>query len=277
MLLLHPISGPSADKEGKIRWEVLIKGKAAPPTELVLEEGATAQVVRNLEGGRKELVFTFSGETYPDIYPFLERWGEIPLPPYILRKRDNKEADPSDRTRYQTVYASNWGSAAAPTAGLHFTDRLLGALRERGIKTATVTLHIGLDTFQPIRVEKLRNHAMHRERFQIPEATADAIHAARRNGGRVIAVGTTVTRALESASRTDGTVPPTKGETELFITPGYHFKAVDGMITNFHLPKSTLLVLVAAFAGSDAIRSVYQEAIERRYRFYSYGDAMLIL
>lgn len=250
-------------------------GKITPPVDLLLEEGAIAHVVREIDGGHKEIRFELPKGT-PDLNAYLERWGEVPLPPYIVKKRAGR-SDTADRERYQTVYAKVSGSAAAPTAGLHFTDALLEEIRRKEIRIATVTLHVGLGTFQPMREERIADHRMHREWFHIPFETAEAVKGARRIGGRVIAVGTTATRALESASRPDGTVQSGAGETELFITPGYHFKAVDGLITNFHLPKSTLLVLVSAFAGGEAIRTVYQEAIRERYRFYSYGDATLIL
>ena len=254
---------------------MLIRGKVTPPTDLLLEEGGVGHVIREVEGGHKEIRFELP-ENYPDLSAFLERWGEVPLPPYIVKKRAD-QSDPGDRERYQTVYAKVRGSAAAPTAGLHFTTALLEEIRGKGVRTATVTLHVGLGTFQPMREEKITDHRMHREWFQIPPETAEAVSATRQIGGRVIAVGTTATRALESASQPDGTVQPGAGETDLFITPGYRFKTVDGLITNFHLPKSTLLVLVSAFAGGEAIRGVYQEAIRERYRFYSYGDATLIL
>lgn len=253
----------------------MIKGKITLPVDLLLEGGAVAHVVRETGGGDKEIRFELPEGT-PDLDAYLERWGEVPLPPYIVKQRAGR-SDPSDRERYQTVYAKASGSAAAPTAGLHFTTALLEAIRKKGIRIATVTLHVGLGTFQPMREERIADHRMHREWFHIPLETAEAVKGARRIGGRVIAVGTTATRALESASRLDGTIQSGAGETALFITPGYPFKAVDGLITNFHLPKSTLLVLVSAFAGFEAIRTVYREAIRERYRFYSYGDATLIL
>lgn len=267
MLLLRP--------SGEETWEVMVKGKITPPAELLLEEGGIAHVVRTVDGGHQEIRFELPEGT-PDLYQFLDRWGEVPLPPYIVKKRAGR-SDPADRERYQTVYAKVSGSAAAPTAGLHFTETLLEEIRKKGVQVVTVTLHVGVGTFQPMREEKITDHPMHREWFHIPSETAKAVQAARRIGGRVIAVGTTATRALESASRPGGTVQPGAGETDLFIMPGYSFKAVDGLITNFHLPKSTLLVLVSAFAGCEAIRAVYREAIRERYRFYSYGDATLIL
>ncbi len=269
MLLLRPSSPDGAT------WEVLIKGKVAPSTDLLLEGGAIGSVLREIDGGDKEVRFQLP-EGYSDLMQFLDRWGEVPLPPYIVKKREGRN-DQADRERYQTVYAKISGSCAAPTAGLHFTEAVLDEIRRKGVRIAAVTLHVGPGTFQPMREEKISDHRMHREWFQIPPETAQAVSATRQIGGRVIAVGTTVVRTLESASQGDGTVQPGTGETDLFITPGYRFKVIDGLVTNFHLPKSTLLVLVSAFAGIEAIRALYQEAIRERYRFYSYGDATLIL
>lgn len=272
LLLLRPVEGDA------LRWEAIVRGKVAESTQLALPGEASARILRDLNDGRKEIAFDLPGGT-PELHAYLERWGEVPLPPYIVKQR---EASPSleaatDRERYQTVYARVPGSAAAPTAGLHFTEALLEEIGRKGVAIATVTLHIGLGTFQPVRTERIADHPMHREWFEIPEKTAEAVAAAKRRGGRVIAVGTTATRALESAAGADGALKAGAGETDLFIVPGHRFKAVDGLVTNFHLPKSTLLVLVSAFAGCEAIRSVYQEAIRARYRFYSYGDAMLVL
>ncbi len=201
---------------------------------------------------------------------YLERHGEVPLPPYITRPPDEHDAE-----RYQTVYARHPGAVAAPTAGLHFDEALLARLRQRDVTLAHVTLHVGAGTFQPVEAEDLSRHAMHRERFDIPESTAAAIDSARMAGGSVIAVGTTSLRALESAAA-DGTLKAGASETALFITPGYRFRVVDRLLTNFHLPRSTLLMLVSAFAGYDSIRAAYAHAIGERYRFFSYGDAMLL-
>lgn len=200
----------------------------------------------------------------------LERLGRLPLPPYIAH---TPTAD--DEARYQTVYANEPGAVAAPTAGLHFDDAMLDALAQRGVRTARVTLHVGAGTFQPVRVETIAEHKMHSERYTIPQATVDAIRETRRNGGRVVAVGTTSLRALEAAAQA-GDLHAGSGETDIFITPGYRFRVVDALITNFHLPKSTLLMLVSAFAGTDTIRAAYAHAIAERYRFFSYGDAMLL-
>ncbi|HVE49106.1 MAG TPA: tRNA preQ1(34) S-adenosylmethionine ribosyltransferase-isomerase QueA [Casimicrobiaceae bacterium] len=202
---------------------------------------------------------------------WLEMHGEIPLPPYIERA-----AEASDRERYQTVYARDPGAVAAPTAGLHFDEAMLDALKQRGVERAFVTLHVGAGTFQPVASENLAEHRMHSERYTIPEATVAAIQRARRRRGRVIAIGTTTLRALESAAGDDGSVRTGAGETTLFITPGYRFRVVDMLLTNFHLPRSTLLMLVSAFAGHATIGAAYAHAIAARYRFFSYGDAMLL-
>jgi S-adenosylmethionine:tRNA ribosyltransferase-isomerase len=205
----------------------------------------------------------------------LESVGRAPLPPYLGRRGEEEAA--RDRSDYQTVFATRDGAIAAPTAGLHFTPELLAALREAGIALATVTLHVGEGTFAPVRVEHVAEHRMHAERFALPQATADAIAHARSQKKRVIAVGTTSARTLESRARDGGLVEPGEGETDLFLAPGARFRVVDALLTNFHLPRSTLLMLVAAFAGREPILDAYGEAIARGYRFYSFGDAMLIL
>ncbi len=205
-----------------------------------------------------------------DVLTLVEQHGHLPLPPYIERA-----ADAADDTRYQTVYAKHVGAVAAPTAGLHFDEALLQRLRDKGVRFATVTLHVGAGTFQPVRTENLAEHTMHSEWYTIPQATVDAVRETRAAGRDVIAVGTTSLRALESASQ-NGTLKAGSGDTRLFITPGYAFRTVTRLITNFHLPKSTLLMLVSAFAGFDTIRRAYAHAIEQRYRFFSYGDAMLL-
>lgn len=202
---------------------------------------------------------------------YLERHGAVPLPPYIERT-----PEAADETRYQTVYARAPGAVAAPTAGLHFDERLLTQLATAGVATASVTLHVGAGTFAPMQTDDIATHRMHSERYHIPEETVAAIRSARARGGRILAVGTTTLRALESAADAAGDVRAGESETTLFVQPGFRFKVVDRLLTNFHLPKSTLLVLVSAFAGFDAIRAAYAHAIERRYRFFSYGDAMLL-
>ncbi|UOP04572.2 tRNA preQ1(34) S-adenosylmethionine ribosyltransferase-isomerase QueA [Conchiformibius kuhniae] len=210
----------------------------------------------------------FSGSL--NVYELLERHGKLPLPPYIVRA-----ADDDDDARYQTVYAKHQGAVAAPTAGLHFTDELLDALRGKGVQTAELTLHVGAGTFQPVRGDNIADHKMHSEWFEIPPQTAEAVAQTRARGGKVWAVGTTSLRALESAARS-GSLHAGSGDTDIFITPSYRFQVVDRLITNFHLPKSTLLMLVSALAGTAHIREVYRHAVEREYRFFSYGDAMLL-
>lgn len=206
-----------------------------------------------------------------DVEPLLAEHGRLPLPPYIRRVDDA-----ADDERYQTVYARHAGSVAAPTAGLHFDEPLLARLRARGVDTAFLTLHVGAGTFQPVQVDDVAQHRMHAERFSIPAEVASAVAAARARGARVVAVGTTSLRALESAARDDGTVRAGEAETALFILPGYRFRVADALVTNFHLPRSTLLMLVSAFAGIDTIRRAYAHAVHSRYRFFSYGDAMLL-
>ena len=202
----------------------------------------------------------------------MEQIGETPLPPYIKRKDGNQDAN--DRKRYQTIFARKAGSVAAPTAGLHFAEDLIRRIRRKGVEILTVTLHVGLGTFQPVRVEDIRDHSMHREFYEVNPETAQRIMQATEKGQRIIAVGTTSVRVIETLKRENA---PLRGHTNLFIYPGYTFKNVWGLITNFHLPRSTLLMLVAAFAGKDLIFKAYREAIAQKYRFYSYGDAMLVI
>jgi S-adenosylmethionine:tRNA ribosyltransferase-isomerase len=235
-----------------------------PGTRLRLADALDVEVL-----GREDEFFRLRFET--DVLDALERHGAVPLPPYI-----DRPASESDAGRYQTVYARRPGAVAAPTAGLHFDGELLDALERRGVARASVTLHVGAGTFQPVRVHDLAEHRMHREWYEIPQATADAIAAARERGGKVVAVGTTTVRCLEGSAARHGAPVAETAETDLFITPGFRFKTVDRLITNFHLPRSTLLVLVSAFAGGDRVRRAYAHAIRERYRFYSYGDAMLV-
>jgi S-adenosylmethionine:tRNA ribosyltransferase-isomerase len=225
---------------------------------------ASAQVLECGEEGLRRLRFHVDEA----MSAFLERMGEVPLPPYIHEPL-------KDANRYQTVYAKEPGSVAAPTAGLHFTERLLAELAEQGVEIHYVTLHVGLGTFRPVKAERVEEHTMHSEVYEVPEAVADAVNRARREGRRVIAVGTTAMRTLESATAS-GTTVAGPGETDIFIYPGYRFRAVDALITNFHLPKSTLLMLVAAMMGLDFTKRVYNEAVAKRYRFFSFGDAMFI-
>lgn len=247
-------------------WEVLAKPgrKARPGTRLRFEGGLEVEVVARLGDGRHRVRFS------EPVEPWLERLGHVPLPPYI-RRPDR----PEDRERYQTVFAERPGAVAAPTAGLHLTPDLLRRLEGRGVATARVTLHVGVGTFKPVTAELVHEHAMDEERYRVPEATAAAVSEARRRGGRVVAVGTTVVRTLETAARDGGTVAPGAGRTGLFIYPGFRFRVVDALLTNFHLPRSSLLMLVCAFAGRDRVLTAYREAIAEGYRFYSYGDAML--
>lgn len=230
-----------------------------------------ASVEARGEGGEATLAFDFHG---PVLMEAIAALGDVPLPPYISSKRP---ADDEDVTDYQTVYARNEGAVAAPTAGLHFTDRVFEALGARGVTRQFVTLHVGAGTFLPVRGEDTSEHKMHSEWGAISEETAEALNAARAAGGRIVAAGTTALRLLESAADDQGRIHPFAGETDIFITPGYRFRAVDVLVTNFHLPRSTLLMLVAAFAGKELIDRAYREAIQQGYRFYSFGDAMLIL
>jgi S-adenosylmethionine:tRNA ribosyltransferase-isomerase len=237
-----------------------------PGTRLLLEDAIDAEML-----GRDGDLFHLRFNSQRSVLELLDQYGHIPLPPYIERPDED-----SDRERYQTVYARHPGAVAAPTAGLHFDDALLETLRAKGITTASVTLHVGAGTFQPVRHNDLSKHIMHAEYAIVSQATCDAIAACKARGGRVVAVGTTSVRSLESAAQS-GTLQPFQDETRLFITPGDSFHVVDAMITNFHLPESTLLMLVSAFSGYEHIRAAYQHAIRQSYRFFSYGDAMLLL
>ncbi len=240
-----------------------------PGTKLKLAD-AFEVVVTGRAGANGEF-FALETVDRASLWELAESYGTLPLPPYIQHP-----AEGADETRYQTVYAREPGAVAAPTAGLHFDEAMLAKLRQQGINTAFLTLHVGAGTYQPVRVDKIADHKMHSERYEIPQATAEAIAATRAAGGRVIAVGTTSLRSLESAGNADGTVKSGPAETDIFITPGYRFKVVDRLITNFHLPKSTLLMLVSAFAGYDNMHAAYAHAVAERYRFFSYGDAMLL-
>lgn len=252
------------EKQGPRRWTALVKpGRRARPGTTLDVDGLSAEVVGKLEDGRHEIDFS------EPIEPHLGRLGHVPLPPYI------KRADEAgDHERYQTVYAAVPGAIAAPTAGLHFSPELLAALEGRGVDIAMLTLHVGIGTFKPVTAALVHEHHMEEERYDLPAATVEAIERTRRREGRVVAVGTTVVRTLESAAARG--LRPGAGRTDLFITPGYDFRVVDLLLTNFHLPRSTLLMLVCAFGGRDRLLRAYEEAVRERYRFYSYGDAMLL-
>lgn len=253
-------------------WETLVRpGKRAKVgASFVFSGELRATVTGIVEGGNRTVKFEYDTEKYDSIYAVLDAIGNMPLPPYITKRLENKDD-------YQTVYAKENGSAAAPTAGLHFTEELLDRIRAKGVGYGEVTLHVGLGTFRPVKVEKIEEHLMHGEYFSITDEVANEINRRRALGGRIIAVGTTSCRVLESVSDPDGTVRAQSGETGIFIYPGYKFKAVDALITNFHLPESTLIMLVSALAGKDYIMSAYEEAVKERYRFFSFGDAMLIV
>ena len=253
------------------RWECLVKPgkKAREGARIIFGGGLLSAVVDEIvDEGNRIIRFEYEG-IFEEI---LDKLGEMPLPPYITHKlpRENRE-------RYQTVYSKIEGSAAAPTAGLHFTEGLLDEIRAMGVKTDFVTLHVGLGTFRPVKVDNILEHHMHSEYCEISREVAESINECRKGGGRIICVGTTSVRTLESMSEEDGTVKAGSRDTDIFIYPGYKFKAVDGLITNFHLPESTLLMLVSAFAGREHVLAAYEEAIKERYRFFSFGDAMLLI
>jgi len=259
ILLVEPV--------GEREWDALVKPgrRARPGARFEIGEGLAAEVLDKREDGRHRLRFS------EPIEPHLDRLGHIPLPPYIHRPDT-----PEDRERYQTVYARRPGAVAAPTAGLHFTEELLREIAGAGVEIARVTLHVGIGTFKPVSAERIEEHRMERERYEIGEETAEALRRAREAGRRIVAVGTTVVRTLEGAALTGGgEVRAGDGATDLFITPGFRFQMVDALLTNFHLPRSTLLMLVSAFAGRERVLAAYEEAVREGYRFYSYGDAML--
>ena len=249
-------------------WETLVKPgkKAKIGTRISFGDGLlVGEVVDIVEEGNRLIHFEYEG-IFEEI---LDRLGQMPLPPYITHHLE-------DKNRYQTVYAKHSGSAAAPTAGLHFTSELLKKIEEKGVQIARVTLHVGLGTFRPVKVDNILEHHMHSEFYQIEEEAAEKINTAKANGKRVIAVGTTSCRTIESAAKEDGTIAPVSGWTDIFIYPGYQFKVLDCLITNFHLPESTLVMLVSALAGREHVLNAYEEAIKERYRFFSFGDAMFI-
>ena len=259
-------------RQGPREWQAFLRNakRARVGDKIDFGERVSASVVEKAEDG--SALLHFHGDEPVEI--LLERAGRMPLPPYIASRRP---ADEEDRADYQTMFAREEGAVAAPTAALHFTDRLLEALDARGIGRETLTLHVGAGTFLPVKAEDTSGHKMHAEWGRIDEATAARLNAARASGGRLIAVGTTSLRLLESAADENGTIQPFEGDTAIFITPGYRFRAIDGLITNFHLPKSTLFMLVSALMGVDVMKRAYAHAIERGYRFYSYGDSSLLL
>lgn len=260
------------EKKGCFQCECLIRASKRPQkgSVLLLEEDVKA-VIEDMNEYTSHIKF-LNGERFPE---YLQTYGHIPLPPYIKRENESGE-EKNDRMSYQTVYASEKGAVAAPTAGLHFTDALLNSLEKKGVKTARITLHVGYGTFVPVRAEDIRDHDIHSEYFEVSEKSAALINRAKAEGRRVIAVGTTCVRTLEYLADENGRVKPSEGQCDLFIYPGYRFKCVDAMITNFHLPKSTLLMLVSAFYSRQEILKAYEEAKASGYRFFSYGDAMLI-
>lgn len=249
-------------------WEVLCgPGKRAKPgSRFTFGDGLLqAEIIEIVDDGNRLVRFTYDG----NFYEILEKIGQMPLPPYITE-------DLKDNERYQTVYSKELGSAAAPTAGLHFTPELLEKVKEKGVKVAFVTLHVGLGTFRPVSAEKVLDHKMHSEHYYLPKETADIINETKKNGHRVIAVGTTSCRTLESVATNEGCIKESAGWTNIFIYPSYRFKVLDGLITNFHLPESTLIMLVSALAGYNHIMNAYRVAVEEKYRFFSFGDAMFI-
>ncbi len=260
-LLLKQISGN--------RWETLCKPgkKAREGASFTFGDGLLRAKVAEVRDDGNRVVDFDCDESF---FATLDKIGQMPLPPYITAELQDKE-------RYQTVYSHELGSAAAPTAGLHFTEELMDRIRQKGIKIAYVTLHVGLGTFRPVKVDDVTRHKMHSEHYEIPAETARLINETKQNGGRVIAVGTTSCRTLESVATQYGAVKPCEGYTDIFIYPGYPFKVLDGLVTNFHLPESTLIMLVSAFAGYDNVMNAYKIAVEERYRFFSFGDAMIII
>ncbi|MBK7643189.1 MAG: tRNA preQ1(34) S-adenosylmethionine ribosyltransferase-isomerase QueA [Planctomycetes bacterium] len=274
LLLLEPSATGAAAV-----WRALVRpgARMREGERVELEGGAlAARLLRRLEGPEWEVEIEL-GPADACVEDLLERHGRMPLPPYIQREAGDVQLGAKDRERYQTVYARERGAAAAPTAGLHFTPELLAALEARGVELAHVTLHVGLGTFQPVAVERIEDHAMHSERYVLPEATQRAVRAARLRGGRVFAVGTTSVRVLETCAAGGGLVHAARGETRIFLKPGDRLQVVDGLLTNFHLPRSTLLMLVSALAGRERVLRLYAEALAASYRFFSYGDAMLFL
>ncbi len=256
------------NRKSEREWEVILKPgkKAKPGARFVFGGGRLkAEVLETVNDGNRIVRFEYDG-LFENV---LDELGEMPLPPYITEKLEDKD-------RYQTVYSKHNGSAAAPTAGLHFTDELLDEIRKKGIKTAFLTLHVGLGTFRPVKVDDVENHKMHSEFYAVNKETAETVNSVRKNGGRIISVGTTSTRVLETVADENGNIREATGWTDIFIYPPYKFKCVDALITNFHLPESTLMMLVSAFSSKEIIMNAYSEAVKERYRFFSFGDAMFI-
>ena len=274
-VIYPPIKAPTAQAT-KIKGCTIVCGcllytspgkKAKPGSRFVFGEGLlTAEVLEIVEGGNRIVKFFYQG----NFYEVLDQIGQMPLPHYITQRLEDKE-------RYQTVYAKEPGSAAAPTAGLHFTPELLQKIKDKGISVGFVTLHVGLGTFRPVKVDEITQHKMHAEHYEISEETAALINRTKQQGGRVIAVGTTSCRTLESVMAKEGEMKASEGWTDIFIYPGFTFRILDGLITNFHLPESTLIMLVSAFAGYEHTMQAYRAAVQERYRFFSFGDAMMIL
>ncbi|MEM6650575.1 MAG: tRNA preQ1(34) S-adenosylmethionine ribosyltransferase-isomerase QueA, partial [Pseudomonadota bacterium] len=265
--LLHPIT----EEKGEVTWRAFARPakRLKEGDSLSFQQGLRGEVLRR-EEGVIDLCFPMQAN---DFMATLEKIGHMPLPPYIARKRPPAE---DDKERYQTVYAKENGSVAAPTAGLHFTKDVFKALEAKGIGLTHVTLHVGAGTFLPVTAEKIEDHKMHSEWGEVTDEVADRINRVKRKGGRIVAVGTTSTRLLETAANPEGQLATFRGETDIFITPGFSFRIVDALITNFHLPKSTLMMLISAFAGTETIRNAYKIAVEEKYRFFSYGDACLL-
>lgn len=249
------------------RWETLVKpGKKAKIGDVIIfSDKLSGEIVEILEDGSRIIEFSYDG-VFEEI---LDELGEMPLPPYIYEKLEDKD-------RYQTVYAKNDGSSAAPTAGLHFTDNILNQLTEKGVHIARVTLHVGLGTFRPVKVEDTKDHKMHSEKYIVTKECADIINNCKKNGGKVISVGTTSCRTLETVANDEGVIIPSSGETDIFIYPSYKFKVVDCLITNFHLPESTLIMLVSALSSKEITLNAYKHAVDEKYRFFSFGDCMII-
>lgn len=271
-LLLAPLRG---DTKGGARWSALVRPgkKLTVGTKLHFPGDLHATIEEERDGGERVLRFDLAGA---DLRAALERHGTMPLPPYILARRGERAARPEDRERYQTVYAQTHGSVAAPTAGLHFTPELLDRIEALGVEIVRVTLHVGMGTFAPIATDRIADHKLHSEQYEVSASTAETINDAKAAGRRVIAVGTTSTRTLESAVDDDGRLRAGRAESSLMIAPGHRWRIVDGLVTNFHLPRSSLLCLVAAMIGRERLMALYAEAIHERYRFYSYGDAMFL-